>query len=60
MRLIKEVHTHEPLTFKYFKVWEEPTGVFNDYDAGPGEEVYDEVKREKISKEEYEENKCVI
>jgi len=49
-----------PLIFKYFKVWEKPTGVFSDHDVGPGEEVYDEVGREEISKDEYEEKKAKL
>ena len=60
-KFIREVHTRKPLTFKYFKVWEKLTGYSEEIDigdgVGDGEEEYEEVKREEISKEEYEKNK---
>ena len=49
-KFIREVQTRKPLTFKYFKVWEKPTGYSEEIDigdgVGDGEEEYEEVKRE--------------
>ena len=59
----REVSILKPLIFKYFKVVYKIIGYRDDIDVGLGvgvdEPEYEEVKREEVTEEEYQENRGI-